>query len=132
GGLEDVTVRPEGDRRAGAVRVLTAAQRGLGGAVGVGLPPDSALAVDLDVQPVRQRVAHRYTDAVQAAGDRVPRTAELPAGVQHGQHDLDRGPALALDDVDRDAAAVVDHPDPAVGQQGHVDLVAVPGQRLVH
>src|SRR5690606_39469126 len=91
---------------------------------------DAGVAGGLEVEAVRQRVDHRDTDAVQAAGDRVPRTAELPAGVQHGQHDLDRGPALALDDVDRDAAAVVDHPDPAVGQQGHVDLVAVPGQRL--
>ena len=34
-------------------------------------------------------------------------------------------------DVDRDAAAVVDDPDPAVGQQGHLDPVAVAGQRLV-
>jgi hypothetical protein len=33
--------------------------------------------------------------------------------------------------VDRDAAAVVDHPDPAVGGQGDVDPRAVAGQGLV-
>ena len=98
---------------------------------GVGLGPDVALAVDLDVEPRRQRVDDRDADAVQAAGDLVAAAAELAAGVQHGQHDLDRGLALALDVAHRDAAAVVGDPDAAVGEQGDLDPVAVPGQRLV-
>ncbi len=98
---------------------------------GVRLGPDVALAVDLDVEPRRQRVDDRDADAVQAAGDLVAAAAELAAGVQHGEHDLDRGLALALDDVDRDAAAVVGDADAAVGEQRDLDPVAVPGQRLV-
>ena len=70
-------------------------------------------------------------DAVQPAGDRVARAAELAAGVQHGQDDLDGRPTLALDDADGDAAAVVDDADTPVGLQRHLDVVAVPGERLV-
>jgi hypothetical protein len=51
--------------------------------------------------------------------------------VQDGEDDLDRGLALALDVVDRDAAAVVGDPHATVGQQGDLYPVAVPGQRLV-
>ena len=68
---------------------------------------------------------------MQAAGDRVPAAAELAAGVQHGEHDLDRRLALGLVDVDRDAAAVVDDAHAAVGQDRDVDVVAVAGERLV-
>ena len=70
-------------------------------------------------------------DAVQAAGDLVAAAAELAAGVQHGQHHLDRRLLLGRARVDRDAAAVVDHRTPAVGLEGDVDAVAVAGQRLV-
>ena len=52
---------------------------------------------------------------MQAAGDRVAAATELAAGVQHGQHDLDRRPLLHRVLVDRDAAAVVDDPHAAVG-----------------
>ena len=61
---------------------------------------------------------------MQTTGDRVAAAAELAAGVQHGEDDLDRRPLLDRVLVDRDAAAVVVDPDPAVGEQGHVDAVA--------
>jgi hypothetical protein len=51
--------------------------------------------------------------------------------VEHGEHDLDRRLALRLDDVDRDAAAVVDAAEPAVREQGDLDRRAVAGQGLV-
>ena len=55
------------------------------------LAPDVAVAADLDVQQLRQRVDDRDADAVQAAGDLVAAAvAELAAGVQDGEHDLDR------------------------------------------
>src|SRR5690606_13296233 len=101
-------------------------------AVAVGLRPDVALPADLDVEPVGQRVDDGGADAVQSAGDGVAAAAELPAGVQHGEHDLDGGALLDRVLVDRDAAAVVDHPQPAVGQDRHIDPRAVTGQRLVH
>jgi hypothetical protein len=68
---------------------------------------------------------------MQAAGHSVGLAVELAAGVQRGHHDLDRRPVLDRVLVDGDAAAVVPHPDPAVGQQRHVDGVAETGQRLV-
>ena len=57
--------------------------------------------------------------------------SNLPPGVQGGQHHLDGGPLLHRMLIHRDAAAVVGHLDPAVGEQGDLDQVAVAGQRLV-
>jgi hypothetical protein len=69
---------------------------------------------------------------VQAAGDLVAAAvAELAAGVQDGQHDLDGRLALLLHDRDRDAAAVVGDRDGVVRMDRHRDRVAVAGQRLV-
>ena len=92
---------------------------------------DVAALAHLDLDLVGQRVDHGDADAVQATGDRVAAAAELATGVQLGEHDLDRRLALAGHDVGRDAAAVVDHPDPAVGLEGDLDVVGVAGQRLV-
>jgi hypothetical protein len=68
---------------------------------------------------------------VQAAGDRVGVAVELAAGVQNGHDDLDGGPLLDRVHADRDSAAVVDHPDPAVVLQHDLDARGVAGHRLV-
>ena len=68
---------------------------------------------------------------MQAAGHRVGLAAELPARVQGGHHHLKGRPLLHRVVVHRDAAAVVIHPDPAVGEQGDLDPVTEPGERLV-
>src|SRR5690606_29947602 len=66
------------------------------------------------------------------ARDRVAAAAELAAGVQHGQHDLDgRLRGVGRVRVDGDTAAVVDHAQRAVFEDRHVDRVAVAGQRLI-
>ena len=79
-----------------------------------------------------ERVDDRDADAVQAAGDLVAAAvAELAAGVQDGQHDLDGRLALLLHRRDRDAAAVVDDGDRVVRVDRDVDAVAVAGERLV-
>ena len=96
-----------------------------------GLEPVEAVALDLDLDPLGQRVDHRDADAVQAAGDLVAGATELAAGVQHGEHDGDRGELLARRDVDRDAATVVGDLDGAVGEDRDLDAVAVAGQCLV-
>ena len=67
------------------------ASGGRGHAVGEGLPVDVTRLAHLDVEPAGQGVDHGDADAVQAAGDRVAAAAELAAGVQHGEHDLDGG-----------------------------------------
>ena len=95
------------------------------------LPPDEAGLVDLDVHPGGERVHHGDADAVQTAGDRVRLAVELAARVQHGQRDLDTRLLELRVQVDREATAVVGDPDAAVGEQHHVDRVAVAGERLV-
>ena len=130
--LEDLGVGQEGDRGAGVLRRLALRELALRHAAGVVLRPGEAVAPDLDVQPLRQRVDDRDADAVQAAGDLVAAAvAELAAGVQDGEHDLDGRLALLLHHGDRDAAPVVDHRDRVVGVDGHRHRVAVAGQRLV-
>ena len=69
---------------------------------------------------------------MQAAGDGVRLAVELAAGVQRRQHDLERRTLLDRVLVHRDATAVVPHPDAAVGEQSHLDVVGVTSERLVH
>src|SRR5690606_3275516 len=70
-------------------------------------------------------------DAVQATGGVVGAGAELAAGVQLGEDDLDAGQTGPGLDVDRDPGAVVGHRDAAVLAEGDRALVAGPGQGLV-
>jgi hypothetical protein len=75
----------------------------------------------LDVQTLGQGVDDGGADAVQTAGCRVGAAAELAAGVQLREDDLDaREPGARLD-VDRDAARAVADLDAAVGVQDDVD-----------
>ena len=68
---------------------------------------------------------------MQAAGGLVAGAAELAAGVQPGEHQLDAGEAGLGVDVGGDAAAVVVDLDRAVGVQGDLDVVGVAGDALV-
>ena len=91
-----------------------------------------AVAANLDLQLLGEGVDDRDADAVQAAGDLVTAAvAELAAGVQDGEDDLDRRPALFLVHRDRDAAAVVDDRDGIVGMDPDRDLGAVTREGLV-
>ena len=86
----NVTLVPRRFGRAGRL------QRRLRRAALVGLLVDVAVAPDLELEPLRQRVHDRDADAVQAARDLVAVVVELAAGVQHGQHDLGRRPAALV------------------------------------
>jgi hypothetical protein len=91
-----------------------------------------AVALDLEVELLGQRVHDRHADAVEPAGHLVtPAVAELAACVEDGQDDLSGRPLLLLVHVDGDAAAVVRDGHPVVRVQADLDRVAVPGQRLV-
>jgi hypothetical protein len=94
-------------------------------------PEGVPLLAHLDVEPAGQRVDDRRADAVQTAGHLVAAAAELAAGMQLGEHELDRADALGRVDVGGDAAPVVAHPHAAVGLQRDVDGVGIPGQGLV-
>ncbi len=69
---------------------------------------------------------------MQTAGRVVGAGAELAAGVQLGEDHLDPGKTGPWFDVDRDAAAVVDDRDAAVGTQCDQDHLTESAQRLVH
>jgi len=106
-------------------------QRGLGFAQGVYLPVELAVALNRQLQPRREGVNHRDTDAMQTTGDLVGVVVELTASMQHGHDHLGcRAPLLRMQ-VDRDTAPVIGHRDRFVGVDGDGDPAAVPGQRLV-
>ena len=69
---------------------------------------------------------------MEPAGGGVGDPAELAAGVQPGEHDLDAGQLRAGLDVDGDAASVVAYLSRAVGVQDDLDPGADAGKRLVH
>ena len=98
----------------------------------VALAPHEALATDLRRQRLRQRVDDGDAHAVEAAGDLVALPAELPAGVQDGEHDLE-GALAALIGHRRhgDATPVVGDGAGPVRVEGDLDAVAVAGHRLV-
>ena len=131
GGLEDQRVGLEGDLRAALLGLADLGERRLGLAALVALRVDLAVAPDLDLEHLGERVHDRDADAVQAARDLVGALVELAAGVELGQHDLGGGDALGRVHLDRDAAAVVLDRDAAVDVDRDRDARAVPGQRLV-
>ena len=89
-----------------------------------------AVAPDLELEPLGERVDDRHADAVETAGDLVRRILELAAGVEDRQHDL-RGRTPALVHVHGDPAAVVDDRDRVVDVDRDRDVAAEPGERLV-
>ena len=130
-GLEHGGVRLECDARpsfGGGARFL---ERRQGFATLVGLLVHLAVALDLDLEVLRQRIDDGQADAVQAAGDLVGALVELAAGVQLGEHDLGSRQLLGGVDVNGNAAAVVDHGDAVVDVDGDLDAVALAGERLV-
>ena len=97
----------------------------------VTLRVDDAVARDLDLAPLRERIHDRDTNTVQPAGDLVTGFVELAARVQYGHHDFESRLLLCRVPVDRDAATVVLDRDAAVLVEHHCDLVAEAGHRLV-
>src|SRR4051794_17479892 len=131
-GLEDLGVGREGDRRAGGLGLFALLQLAGRRPARVLLRPEMAVAADLDAEVLAERVDHRDADAVQAARDLVAAAvAELAAGVQDGEHDLDGRALLLLVHRHRDAAAVVDDRDRVVRVDDDVDPIAVAGEGLV-
>ena len=132
--VEDGAVGPERDRGAGAsfgvadplertLRLTAVLERHL---------VATAVAADRQVETRRERVHHRHTDAVQAAGDLVSLATELAARVQRREHDLGGGLVGILGmQVDRDTSPVVLDAAPAVGEQRDRDARAVARHRLV-
>src|SRR5690606_13151349 len=79
-----------------------------------------------------KRIDHAHAHAVQAAGEGVVAVAELPAGVQAGEDQLDARHLLLRMDVHRHAAPVVADLRAAVLVQRDLHHLRVAGQGLVH
>ena len=86
---------------------------------------------DLDLQPLGKGVDDRRAHAVQTAGDLIAPAAEFASCVQDGIDDLKCGLAGLGLNVDGDAAAIVGDGDGVALVDGHNDVLAVSGQRLV-
>ena len=132
--LEDVGVGQERDGRARARRVgarpCSSGARRLA-ALEV-LAPDVAVAAHLELERLGERVHDRDADAVQAARDLVAAAAELAAGMQLGQHDLDRGQAdasgITATGMPLPLSSTVTRPS---GNRSDDDVVAAPLEGLV-
>ena len=129
---EDGRVGLEGDQRAGALGLADDGQLLRGHAARELHRVDLAVARDLDLEPVRERIDALGADAVQAAGVLVGALAELAARVQVGQHQLHRRHVPLRMHVHRDAAPVVADGHRAVHVDRDLDLVAIAGQVLVN
>ena len=129
--LEDLLVGEERDLRPRPLGLADLLDRGDRFAAAIALLVDMPAAADLDLEPLRQGVDHRNTDAVQAAGDFIARLVELAAGVQLGERNLGGRDLLRGMLLNRDAAAVVGHRHRIVGVHDDADLGPVTGQVLV-
>ncbi len=69
---------------------------------------------------------------MQAAGRRIRPATKFASGVQFGQHELHTGQLGLWLLIDRDTSSVVTDKDRPAGLQDHLNLAAMPRQRLVH
>ncbi len=129
--LENAGVRVEGDDGPSFVGGTGLLNGVLRLARAVFLLVDLAVAMDLREQHVAQRVHAGYAHTVEAAGDLVAVLVEFATGVKHGHDHFQGGAALLGVDGHGDATTVVLHPDTVVGQDVHIDRIAMPGKGLV-
>ncbi len=127
---EDRAVRHEVNLGAAALGGARLGQLGGGNALGIFLLPDGAVAADLQIELLGERVDAADADAVKTAGNLVGGAVELSAGVQHGHHHLGCGQALAVHIhlIHGNAAAIVDHGDGVVEMNVTSILLAYPAR----
>ena len=131
GGDEDLRVRMEGDLRAGALRLADDLD-GLRDFAAAELHlVDFAFAADFRDEAVGEGVDALRADAVQAAGHLVGALVELAAGVEIGEHQLERRDFFFRVHRDGDAAAVVFDGKGAVRMDLDLDALAVTGEGFV-
>ncbi len=128
---ENLRAGLEAQRRAPLRRIAHCHQRGLGHSQPIFLAVQLALAANVELEEIRQRIDHRHADPVQTAGDLVRGVIELPAGMQHGHDDLGGGDSLLGVEVYRNASAVVRDGHRLVGMDGDHNPIAVTRQRLI-
>ncbi len=92
----------------------------------------AAVALHLGAQTRRHRVHNRRAHSMQPPRGAVSALFELAAGVQLGEHHLQRRNAPRGMSVHRDAAPVVEHLHRPVSMKRDVHAVGEAGRRLVH
>ena len=99
----------------------------------IALAPQLAVARDLDLELVRERVDDRDPDAVQTARSPIGLAAEFAARMEGRQDHFERRsvrePRMR---IDRDAAAVITDSNPVTGAELDLDAGGMAGDRLVH
>ena len=125
-------IRPEADGGPCPVRLAHDFQIVFHLAAIVFLLIDPAVLIHRHHKVAGQSINNRSAYAMQAPGHLIAFAAELAAGVQHGQADLDRGPLQLGVHAHREAAAVILHLDGTIFQQADLHLRAVAGQRLIN
>ena len=129
--VEDLVVRLEGDGRPVLLRLPPDLEVARGYALLVTLVVDLSVPAHLHDEPFGQGVDHRHAHAVQAPRYLVGLVIEFPAGVEHGHDDFHGRPVLGGVRLDRYAAAVVDHGDPSVFLDVHLDRIAESLEMLI-
>ena len=130
-GLEDVRIRPECLRRPMFVSLFTALKRPRGNAVFKGDAPYVPIAAHLGFHSCGERIDNRHTHAMQPSRHCISTIAEFSTGVQDRHNHFDGGFVFGRMFVDRDAAPIVTHPQSAVSQNRHFDVVANAGESFV-
>ncbi len=130
---EDGAVRDEVNLGAAALGGAGFDQLRSGNALGIFLLPDGAIAADLEIELLGERVDAAHADAVKTAGNLVGRAVELSSGMQYGHYNLSRGKTLAIHVhfIYGNAAAVVNDGDRVVEMNRHVDLAGISSQGFV-
>src|SRR5205823_9367156 len=92
------------------------------------------VAPDVQLQPLRERIDHRRTDAVQATGCLVRAFGKLAPGVGHGQQHGGARQLLAVvgHQIEWHASALIQYAYDALAVDVDPDLATVPGHSLVH
>ena len=90
-----------------------------------------AFAVDLRHEAVGKGVHAGDADSVESSGHFVAVLVELASGMEDGHHYLQCGTMLLRMHSGRDASSVVGDLDGIVGEDGHTDLGAIAGHRLI-
>ena len=93
---------------------------------------DFAVSVHFCTQVTRKGVYARYPNAVETTGNLVTVFVEFTTGTDFGHDHLKGRDALLFVDADGNATAVVFYANAVGFGDGHVDRVAMPGQRLVN
>ena len=128
---EGFQARPETHHGAGFIGLAGHGQRRLRHTVLIHLFVHFVIALDNQLQLLRQGVNHRDAHAVQTAGNFIGVIIEFTASVQDGHDNFRCGDALFRVNAGRDAAAVILDGDGVIAVDGHHDIFAVTRERFV-